>query len=79
MKPAAPPVLRPTRLLDQLREQIHYKDYSLSTEQTYVELVRIFVKWLGLRHPRRMGRQEVEVLVMWGTSGGCRLPRTTKC
>ena len=34
MKPAAP-ALRATRLLDQVRERIRYKHYSLRTEQTY--------------------------------------------
>ncbi|MEG0923229.1 MAG: hypothetical protein RSG22_17710, partial [Comamonas sp.] len=37
MKPAAPPVLRATRLLDQVRERIRYKHYSLRTEQAYVQ------------------------------------------
>lgn len=60
MKPAAPPVLRATRLLDQVRERIRYKHYSLRTEQTYVQWVRMFVKWHGLRHPRDMGRPEIE-------------------
>lgn len=60
MKPAAPPVLRATRLLDQIRERIRYKHYSLRTEQTYVQWVRMFIKWHNLRHPRDMGREEIE-------------------
>ena len=60
MKPAAPPVLRATRLLDQVRERIRYKHYSLRTEQAYVQWVRRFVKWHGLRHPRDMGPLEIE-------------------
>jgi len=60
MKPAAPPVLRATRLLDQVRERIRYKHYSLRTEQAYVQWVRVFVKWHGLRHPRDMGQLEIE-------------------
>ena len=60
MKPAAPPVLRAARLLDQIRERIRYKHYSLRTEQAYVQWVRMFVKWHGLRHPRDMGREEIE-------------------
>ena len=48
MKPAAPPVLRATRLLDQVRERIRYKHYSLRTEQAYVQdtahvLTRIYL------------------------------------
>jgi len=39
MKPASPPVLHGIRLLDQVRERICYKHYSLRTEQTYVHWV----------------------------------------
>ncbi len=60
MKPAFPPVMRATRLLDQVRERIRYKHYSLRTEQAYVQWVRMFVKWHGLRHPRDMGQLEIE-------------------
>lgn len=60
MKPAVPPVLRATRLLNQVRERIRYKHYSLRTEQAYVQWVRMFVKWHGLRHLRDMGQLEIE-------------------
>ena len=63
MKPAAFPVLRATRLLDQVRERIRYKHYSLRTEQTYVQWVRLFVKWHGLRHPRDMAQPEIEAFL----------------
>ena len=63
MKPAAPPVLHATRLLDQIRERIRYKHYSLRTEQAYVQWVRMFVKWHHLRHPRDMGREEIEAFL----------------
>ena len=39
MKPGTP-VLRSTRLLDQLRERIRYLHYSLSTEKAYLHWVR---------------------------------------
>ncbi|OYD49015.1 integrase [Acidovorax kalamii] len=55
-----PPVFRATRLLDQVRERIRYKHYSLRTEQAYVQWVRMFVKLHGLRHPRDMGQLEIE-------------------
>ena len=61
MKPAASPVLHSVRLLDQLRERIRYKHYSLRTEQSYVLWVKSFVKWHGLRHPRDMGGAEVHL------------------
>lgn len=71
MKSAAPPELHATRLLDQVRERIRYKHYSLLTEQAYVQWVRAFVKWQGLRHPREMGQRGIEVFwPCWPTSGG---------
>lgn len=60
MKPAAPSVLRVARLLDQVRERIRYKHYSLRTEQAYLQWVPMFVKLHGLQHPRDIGREEIE-------------------
>ena len=37
IKPSTPQVLRATLLLDQVREQICYKHYSLRTEDAYVQ------------------------------------------
>jgi Phage integrase, N-terminal SAM-like domain len=39
------------RLLDQVREQIRYRHYSIRTEKAYVEWVRRFVLFHGKRHP----------------------------
>ena len=57
------PVLRSSRLLDQVRERIRYCHYSLRTEQTYVYWIRFFIRFSGLRHPRAMGAQEVEAFL----------------
>jgi hypothetical protein len=57
--PAALPVLRATRMLDQIPERNRYKHYSLRTEQIYVQRVRMLVKWQGLQHPRDMRQQEI--------------------
>ena len=58
-KPCKQP-LQSKRLLDQLRERLRYKHYSLRTEQVYVYWVRFFIRWNGLRHPKEMGVAEVE-------------------
>jgi len=51
------------RLLDQVREVLRYKHYSLKTEQAYLYWVRFFVRWHGrnglMQHPRDMGGAEV--------------------
>jgi integrase len=57
------PILRSTRLLDQVRERLRYKHYSLRTEQSYVYWIRWFIRWHGLRHPKDMGGKEVEAFL----------------
>ena len=59
------PVLRSVRLLDQLRECIRYKHYSIRTEQQYVFWVKSFVRFHDLRHPSEMGAAEVRAFLMW--------------
>lgn len=60
----AAPVFRSMRLLDQVRERVRYLHYSLQTEKAYVYWARYFVRWSGrdgpMRHPRQMGKPEVE-------------------
>ena len=51
---------QPPKLLDQMRERIRVKHYSLSTEKTYLYWARWFIRWSGMRHPRDMGAAEVE-------------------
>lgn len=46
---------KPPRLLDQLRDRIRLKHYSLRTEQAYAHWVRRFVLFHGKRHPRELG------------------------
>ncbi len=58
--PPGRPPLQSGRLLDQMRERIRYLHYSLRTEQTYVYWARWFIRFHGLRHPKDMGRPEVE-------------------
>lgn len=53
----------PPRLLDQVREMIRYKHYSLRTKEAYLYWVRFFTRWSArdgpMRHPRHMGADEV--------------------
>lgn len=48
------------RLLDEVRRVLRVKHYSLRTEHVYVGWIRRFVLASGKRHPRDMGRAEVE-------------------
>jgi integron integrase len=49
----------PPRLLDQVREVIRLRHYSIRTEQAYVQWIRRFILFHGKRHPREMGAPEL--------------------
>ena len=61
------PTLSPqaSKLLDQVRERIRLKHYSLRTEKAYLEWIRRFILFHGKRHPRKMGATEVEAFLSW--------------
>jgi integron integrase len=48
------------KLLDQLREQIRVRHYSIRTEAVYLHWVRQFIRFHKLCHPADMGAEEVE-------------------
>ena len=49
----------PVRLLDQVREAIRVRHYSIRTKKTYVDWIRRFILFHGKKHPARMGEHEV--------------------
>jgi integron integrase len=51
------------RLLDQVRDRIRLKHYSIRTEQAYLDWVRRFVVFHGRRHPRELGHAHVEAFL----------------
>src|SRR6266480_6328556 len=57
--PAAPPHNKP-KLLDQVRDVIRRKHFSIRTEQSYVDWVRRFILFHNKRHPREMAEEEVK-------------------
>ena len=56
-QPPSPP--RP-RLLEEVRERIRLKHYSIRTEEAYVQWIRRFILFHGKRHPVQMAAAEVE-------------------
>jgi len=52
--------VRPPRLMEQVRQRLRAKHYSLRTEQAYVGWIRRFILANDKRHPREMGAAEVE-------------------
>lgn len=53
---------RPTsiRLLDQVRETLRFYHYAYNTEKAYVEWILKFIRFNGKKHPRDMGKFEIE-------------------
>lgn len=51
------------RLLEQVRQRLRARHYSLRTEQAYVGWIRRFILAYGKRHPRDMGQREVEAFL----------------
>ncbi len=47
------------RLLDQVRDVIRFKHYSIRTEQSYLGWIKRFILFHKKRHPRDMGAEEV--------------------
>jgi len=64
-----PPILSPTReqnkpkLLDQVRDTIRRKHYSIRTEQSYIDWIRRFILFHGKRHPNEMREGEVNAFL----------------
>ena len=58
------PVKAP-KLLDQVRDKIRLKHYSIRTEQTYVDWIKRFVLFNNKRHPAEMGGAEVEAFLTY--------------
>jgi integron integrase len=50
---------KPRRLLEQLRDAIRRRHYSLRTEETYIHWVKRFIYFSGKRHPAELGAAEV--------------------
>ena len=48
------------RLLDQIRQKIRFKHYSIRIEQAYVDWIRRYILYHQKRHPQDMGKPEVE-------------------
>ena len=50
----------PKRLLDQVRDRIRMKHYSIRTEQAYASWIKRFILFHNKKHPKDMGKQEIE-------------------
>ena len=46
--------------MDQVRTKIRFKHYSRNTEKTYVSWIKQYILFHGKRHPKDMGKVEIE-------------------
>lgn len=53
------------KLLDQVRNAIRSRHFSLRTEQSYVGWIRRFILHFNKRHPREMGETEVSLFLSY--------------
>src|SRR5260370_696937 len=51
------------KLLDQVREIIRMKHYSIRTEQAYVDWIKRYIFFHNKRHPLEMGEEEFRAFV----------------
>ncbi len=56
---------QPRKLLDQVRDALRLKHYSIRTEQAYVNWIKRFILFHHKRHPRDMGVSEVEAFLSY--------------
>ena len=50
----------PPRLLDQVRDKLRVKHYSIRTEQTYTDWIKRYIYFHDKRHPKDMGARDIE-------------------
>ena len=51
------------KLLDQVRQQIRVRNYSIRTETAYAEWVKRYIRFHQYRHPLEMGAAEIEAFL----------------
>lgn len=57
------PEARKPRLFDEVRRCLRVRHYSLATEKCYLQWLRRFILANGKRHPRELGKAEVEAFL----------------
>ena len=54
---------KPKSLLDQVRDIIRMKHYSIQTERAYLSWNKRYILFHGKRHPLDMGKSEIEAFL----------------
>src|SRR4051812_29214110 len=57
------PSSKPPKLLDRVRGTMRLNRYSPRTEQAYIDWIKRFIRFHGVRHPQEMGAEEVKAFL----------------
>ena len=49
-----------SQFMDGLRDKLRVKQYSYKTEKAYLDWTERFIRFHKLRHPKEMGKAEIE-------------------
>ncbi|MGB5966678.1 MAG: phage integrase N-terminal SAM-like domain-containing protein [Sulfurimonadaceae bacterium] len=63
--------MKERKLLDQVRDKIRFKHYSIKTEKSYVGWIKRYIVFHSLQHPREMGKAEIESFLTFNTRTAC--------
>jgi integron integrase len=61
--PAKSTTINPPKLLDQVRDKLRVKHYSIRTEHTYVDWIKRYIYFHGKRHPKDMEARDIEAFL----------------
>ena len=53
------PVEKKPKLLDQVRNTLRTKHYSMKTEEAYIYWIKKYIFFHNKRHPKKMGEKEI--------------------
>jgi len=57
------------KLLDQVRDSIRKRHYSIRTEEAYINWIKRYILFHGKRHPTEMGEKEIAAFISHLASG----------
>lgn len=55
--------IKPPKLLDQVRDKLRVKHYSIRTEQSYVDWIKRYILFHDKSHPQNLGAPDVEAFL----------------
>ncbi len=53
----------PPKLLDQVRNKLRVKHYSIRSEQSYVDWIKRYILFHGKQHPKNLGARDLEAFL----------------